>query len=109
MIEPTLQQLITEAANLGGAVHPCTAWGHDWQTFGGRACPYSYELGGGCPNAGQAAEQCARCGEIDYGEPGGPGYTHWVVDGPCDPRCHVVRRCELCAGTGQFAGPLPIG
>lgn len=109
MNEPTLQQLITEAANLGGAVHPCIALGHDWRTFGGRACPFANELGGGCPNEGQAVEECARCGDVDYGDPGGPGHIHCVVNGPCDPRCHVVRRCQMCAGTGQFVGPLPVG
>ena len=63
MIE--LRALIAEAALLGGD-NLCAA-GHAWESDGGRACA----LGDG--NCSQAVYRCTRCGEWDYGEPGGPG------------------------------------
>lgn len=63
-----LAHLIAEAAALGGEFL-CAA-GHDWQFEGGRAC-------GRCDGlASQPVFRCARCGEWDYGELGGPGHAH---------------------------------
>jgi hypothetical protein len=56
---------------LAGDNGPCGAFGHDWQSIGGRSCPK--ELTDGCS---QPAFECARCGEIDYGDPGGPGHAN---------------------------------
>jgi hypothetical protein len=42
--------------------------GHDWQSLGGRACPYTDRI------CSQAVMRCVRCGDYDYGESGGPGY-----------------------------------
>jgi hypothetical protein len=64
--EAPLQHLIAEAVALGGG-DLCAA-GHDWRCAGGRACPH------GRAGCSQTVYQCARCGEYDYGEPGGPGW-----------------------------------
>ncbi len=64
----TLQQLIARAM----VEHPCSQ-GHDWQSDAARGCR-AYENGvEGCQGS-QAAYRCTRCGEWDYGEPGGPGH-----------------------------------
>lgn len=47
---------------------PCGHGHHFWKTMGGRPCPK------GDDNASQAVYQCERCGEEDYGDPGGPAY-----------------------------------
>lgn len=52
--------------------------GHDWVAKGGRHCDMA-ERGYRCSREGcpsQPVFECSRCGEIDYGEPGGPGYEH---------------------------------
>jgi hypothetical protein len=68
-----LQWLVTEAQALGGA-HPCVSLGHLWESEGGRVCPLrNDEIG--CDEASQTVYRCARCGDYDYGEPGGPGYA----------------------------------
>lgn len=69
----TLHQLV-ENAKIDDS---CTQ-GHDWQSTGGRACPRKEDCG-----ASQVAYQCARCGEYDYGYPGGPGHADCYADGPC--------------------------
>lgn len=69
----TLRQLASQAAALAG--DDTCALGHDWETDGGRACPYDYtdEIHGDC--TGQAVYVCARCGDTDYGDPGGPAFN----------------------------------
>ena len=77
MQEKTLRQLVTEAQALAGS-HPCVIFGHVWEFQGGRACDY-------CENGSQSVFQCARCGDWDYGEPGGPGYEE------CKKECREWR------------------
>lgn len=70
-----LKHILAEAVALGGG-NLCAA-GHDWQSIGGRYCER-------CDGrASQPVFQCARCGQYDYGEPGGPGYAHCDPDVPC--------------------------
>ena len=72
----TLPQLI-ESAKLESV---CGHVGHDWRSTGGRACPA--DLTDSCD---QAVYQCARCGDVDYGEEGGPGWLD------CDNTCTLKR------------------
>ncbi len=60
-----LRHLTAEAAALAGG-NLCAS-GHDWEPEGGRPCPRGNE------RVSQTVYRCARCGEYDYGEPGGPG------------------------------------
>jgi hypothetical protein len=83
MIELTLQQLVGQAARLGGG-DLCAA-GHDWVSSGGRLCPRGDPMGGG--RCSQTVYECARCGWEDYGEPGGPAYRECYTLGPCDESC----------------------
>ena len=58
--------------------------GHDWQSIGGRACPYADEnLAAFCTRSQahrtQTVYRCGRCGEWDYGERGGPGHADCVL------------------------------
>lgn len=55
--------------------HDCAAIGHDWRPDGGRSCS-NHEEGKPCSAAypSQPVFVCGRCGEIDYGERGGPGW-----------------------------------
>lgn len=62
----TLQHLVAEAVVLGGG-DLCAAE-HDWKPEGGRECP----RGGRCS---QTVYRCARCGDYDYGKPGGPAHA----------------------------------
>jgi hypothetical protein len=81
----TLNRLIAEAVVLGGGKHQCAELGHDWETQGGRQCPYAtdeYNL-----NCSQSVYVCRACGCEDYGEEGGPGYQDCHVDGPCSFAC----------------------
>jgi hypothetical protein len=39
---------------------------HDWQVHGGRPCPHGVAI------CSQIVYRCARCGDWDYGEVGGP-------------------------------------
>lgn len=62
-----LTHLVAEAVVLGGG-DLCAA-GHNWQSVGGRYCER-------CEGRGsQTVYRCARCGEWDYGEPGGPAHA----------------------------------
>jgi len=59
-------------------LHPCYWKGHDWSMdgHGGRGCSYAeqnFQPGGCCS---QPVFVCARCGEIDYGDRGGPGWLY---------------------------------
>lgn len=62
-------RLVAEAVALGGG-NLCAS-GHDWKAVGGRSCFCTSTTGDGMP-----VYRCARCGEYDYGLPGGPGYEH---------------------------------
>lgn len=81
-----LEQLIVQAANLAGG-NSC-ALGHDWQSVGGRACPRKSDNG----RHSQTVYQCARCGEWDYGDPGGPAHAECFGDDPngCSRHCTAV-------------------
>lgn len=68
-----LRNLIAEARSLAND-HPCISSGHDWKSEGGRPCPRS-GTDGECGHSSQAVYVCARCGQYDYGEPGGPGHA----------------------------------
>lgn len=67
----TLEYLIAEARGLAND-HPCVRE-HAWESEGGRHCPK--DLTDGCS---QTVYRCARCGEYDYGDKGGPGHRDCV-------------------------------
>lgn len=83
MTGESLGQLVEQARALAGA-GTCEASGHDWATIGGRTCPHQLRhLDDAAAGDDACASQdyrsqpvymCARCGEFDYGEPGGPGW-----------------------------------
>jgi len=73
----SLSHLVAEAAALAGG-NLCAA-GHDWKAEGSRSCYCTSTTGDGMP-----VFRCARCGEYDYGEPGGPGDEHCT-------RCNAVH------------------
>lgn len=77
-----LQHLIAEARALAND-HPCETTGHLWETEGGRRCPRGSE------NCSQAVYRCARCGEWDYGQPGGPGAQDCAR--PCSWSCEEAE------------------
>lgn len=89
MTAGVLDDLIAEAAALAGG--PCGEF-HEWRSDGGRACPRNADA-----NASQTAYRCRRCGEYDYGDPGGPGHRDCIIEGPCDPSCEPppCPRCGL--------------
>lgn len=76
----TLRYLISEATALAGG-DTCLA-GHDWRSEGGRPCPRGF---GRCS---QTVYRCARCGDYDYGEPGGPAWEE------CRDGCSDEARIE---------------
>lgn len=76
-----LDRLICEAMNLGGT--PTCAAGHDWQSDGGRRCPHDAD------SCSQTAYVCARCGEVDYGYKGGPGWDD-CKDGGCSREAEEI-------------------
>lgn len=82
MNEP-LPFLIAQAAALAGD-NLCAAE-HEWHGEGGRQCPRNDD-GAQCS---QTVYRCSRCGEYDYGEPGGPAYTECFTEGPCDRSCEA--------------------
>lgn len=61
-----LSYLVAEAVALGGG-NLCAA-GHEWESYGGRACPF------GSFSCSQPVYRCTRCGDYDYGEKGGPAH-----------------------------------
>lgn len=69
-----LEHLIAEARGLAND-HPCTR-AHLWEQEGGRPCSRCVES--------QPVYVCARCGEIDYGEKGGPAYVE------CQQHCRAA-------------------
>ena len=75
-----LQHLIAEAVSLGGG-NLCAS-GHDWESYGGRQCPRNQHA-----SASQTVYRCRRCGDYDYGEPGGIGHRECITEGPCDWSC----------------------
>ena len=64
-----LQSLIKQASTELGS-EACSAGNHRWESNGCRGCPD--DLTDTC---GQAVYECAVCGAVDYGEPGGPGHA----------------------------------
>jgi hypothetical protein len=74
--EPVSDLTITQLVAQARVDHPCSQ-GHDWQTDGGRACPH-VGTDEDCGRS-QAVYRCARCGEWDYGYPGGPGHADCVT------------------------------
>lgn len=74
-----LDELIAEARGLA-CDHPCVR-GHVYESEGDRACPK------GGSHCSQTAYRCARCGQWDYGEPGGPAHAEcfqscqWTPEG----------------------------
>lgn len=54
-----------------------------WEMDGGRPCPLGYE------DCSQPVYRCMRCGDYDYGEPGGPAYEE------CE-RCVRGERIKPC-------------
>lgn len=81
-----LQHLIAEALALGGT-NICAA-GHDWQSQGGRRCPRATDDSE--PPCSQTVYQCARCGDWDYGQEGGPAHRECFDLGPCHWRCEAA-------------------
>lgn len=63
-----LKSLIAGAAFLAG--DDLCKFGHVWESDGGRACPNEWD-----DKCGQTVYRCARCGQHDYGERGGPAYA----------------------------------
>jgi len=59
----------------------CRFFGHRWAFLGGRSCPKRHR-----DDCSQPVYQCARCGEYDYGYPGGPGWQY------CQSFC--IRWCR---------------
>jgi hypothetical protein len=60
--------------------------------FGGRRCPR-------CPDdfeihCSQSAYECAACGDVDYGEPGGPAHSECFKECPNE---HVLDELKLQA------------
>ncbi len=93
----SLAELITEATMLAGYGHPCHA-GHAWETAGGRSCPRGGE------NSSQAVYRCVRCGEWDYGEPGGPGHADCAR--PCHWTCERAEQQDIEDRTNELMGAL---
>lgn len=77
-----LQHLIAEARSLAND-HPCVAFGHKWESEGGRACPLGW---GDCS---QTVYLCERCGTHDFGEKGGPAFAECNDRGFCKHLCEA--------------------
>lgn len=97
----SLQSLIAEAVALAGD-DLCRA-GHVWESDGGRACPK------GSDSCSQAVYHCARCGNYDYGYPGGPAYRECFIECGWEPEPEeryldcvwtpdTPDACPYCAG-----------
>lgn len=67
-----LAKLIKEAKAFGSAA--CDMGRHEWESEGGRACPKETGL-----DCSQAVYVCSQCGEVDYGDVGGPGWKQCFV------------------------------
>jgi hypothetical protein len=59
----------------------CEKIGHEWVSCGARPCPKELT-----DNCSQTVYACKRCGEIDYGYPGGPGAAD------CDHICKSIPK-----------------
>lgn len=68
----------------------CERHGHAWESDGARACPR------GC-SWSQSAYRCRRCGEQDYGDPGGPGHADCYSGRCCDGTTEAERAAEEAA------------
>lgn len=95
-----LKFLIAEAAALGGA-DLCAA-GHALVSIGGRHCPHDFT-----DNCSQPVFECARCGAVDYGDKGGPGYKS--CEASCKHGWHALKRSyvvrESSAGALRWRKP----
>jgi len=74
-----LVELVEQARVLAGDESvSCAIVGHVWKSNGGRSCPK------GLYDCSQTVYECARCGDTDYGERGGPAhlecFTHCSRD-----------------------------
>ena len=85
-----LGQLIIEARTLAGGAHPCNELGHRWRFAGGRLCTRVDPEG--CPNQSQSVFECDVCGDVDYGEPGGPGWND------CEDNCYALYEHRIEEG-----------
>jgi len=75
-----LQDLIKEATQLV-YVPSCSVNGHEW---------VDHDCARPCPRSGDNSQQvyvCGLCGEMDYGDPGGPGFRDCFKEGPCFEDC----------------------
>ena len=77
-----LGRLIVEARGLAGD-NACAS-GHFWQSEGGRRCP-RFESQANCS---QTVYVCARCGQYDFGETGGPAHIE------CFQECQEAWRFD---------------
>lgn len=76
----SLASLIREAEQTV-YVPSCQKNGHAW---------VEHDCARGCPRGGDGSQQvyvCANCGDMDYGDKGGPGYRDCFEHGPCSPQC----------------------
>lgn len=89
----SLSRLIAEASVLAGGKHQCAELGHDWQSIGGRQCPYASDYME--PNCSQAVYECRACGLEDYGELGGPAHRECIIEGPCSPACEEASAHQV--------------
>jgi len=90
-----VKALIAEAAALGGG-NLCAAE-HDWVSEGGRTCP-KYESAG----CSQTVYRCARCGDYDYGDKGGPAHHE------CFSECHQTFEDEIAEDAAEAAEAAEI-
>jgi len=70
---------------------------HTWEFAGDRGCPQDAMVN----ECSQPAYECSICGDMDYGEPGGPGWMECqnhkaYASCPADrePEFQVCRKCE---------------
>lgn len=71
MIPMLLREAIRDASTLLGS-DACRDGKHQWESIGGRACPYNRS-----DHCSQAVYSCSvpGCGVYDYGQRGGPGHA----------------------------------
>jgi len=69
MITMILREAIRDASTQLGS-DACRAGKHQWESIGGRSCPYDRSS-----SCSQAVYLCSVCMVFDYGQRGGPGHT----------------------------------
>lgn len=82
-----LVHLVAEARSLAND-DPCVVK-HIWESDGGRACPRFDQH-----QCSQTVYRCARCGEYDYGQAGGPAHDE----------CH-----NGCPNEHRYWTPIALG